>query len=80
MHVLTGDLDVGDKSMRSGERYDPQTDTWSPIPDMITGRCNMATAVFDDKLYAIGGLTALSGYTNRVEYFNEAENEWFVYS
>jgi hypothetical protein len=66
--------------MRNGEKYDPQTDTWAPIPDMITGRCNMATAVFYDKLYAIGGLQGLSGSTNRVEYFNEWENEWFVYS
>jgi kelch-like protein 10 len=66
--------------MRSGEKYDPQTDTWSPIPDMITGRCYLATAVFDDKLYDIGGLTALCVSTNRVEYFNEGENKWFVYS
>jgi hypothetical protein len=66
--------------MRSGEKYDPQTDTWSPIPDMITGRGDMATAVVDDKLYAIGGSQGLSGCTNRVEYFNEGENEWLVYS
>jgi kelch-like protein 10 len=72
-----GHFDFEDRSsMRSGEKYDPLTDTWSPIPDMITGRCDLAIAVFDDKLYAIGGSSALSGYTNRVEYFNEGENEW----
>jgi hypothetical protein len=40
----------------------------------------MATAVFDDKLYAIGGYQGLSGCMNSVEYFNEGENKWFVYS
>jgi hypothetical protein len=36
----------------------------------------MATAVFDDKLYAIGGCQRFLRCTNRVEYFNEGENEW----
>jgi hypothetical protein len=40
----------------------------------------MATAIFDEKLYAIGGLQRLPPCTNRVEYFIEGENEWFVYS
>jgi hypothetical protein len=75
MYVLTGGFGPsGRGGMRSGEKYDPQTDTWSPIPDMIKGRCDLATAVFDDKLYAIGGCA------NSVEYFNEGENKWFVYS
>jgi kelch-like protein 10 len=63
----------------SGEKYDPETDTWSPIPDMIMERSNMATEVVDDKIFVIGG-RYINGTTNRVECFNDEENEWFVYS
>jgi hypothetical protein len=59
--------------------YDPETGTWSPIPDMSMERCKMATAVIDDKLFVIGGVNH-NGITCRVECFNDEENEWFVYS
>jgi N-acetylneuraminic acid mutarotase len=63
----------------SGEKYDPETDTWSPIPDMNMKRCDMATAVIDDKIFVIGGSNS-NGATNRVECLNDEEDEWFVYS
>jgi hypothetical protein len=43
-------------------------------------RCDMATAVIDDKLFVIGGRDCNDEPTNRVECFNDEENEWFVYS
>jgi S-methylmethionine-dependent homocysteine/selenocysteine methylase len=63
----------------SGEKYDPETDTWSPIPDMSMERHDTATALFDNKIFVIGGSNN-NGPTNRVECFNDEENEWFVYS
>jgi N-acetylneuraminic acid mutarotase len=63
----------------SGEKYDPETDTWTQIPDMSMKRCDMATAVIDDKIFVIGG-TDRNGATNSVECFNDEENKWFVYS
>jgi N-acetylneuraminic acid mutarotase len=63
----------------SVEKYDPETDTWSPIPDMSMRRSDMATLVIDDKIFVIGGKYH-NGATNRVECFNDEENEWFVYS
>jgi hypothetical protein len=42
-------------------------------------RADMATAVIDDKIFVIGGRDYCKG-TNRVECFNDEENEWFVYS
>jgi hypothetical protein len=63
----------------TGETYDPETDTCSPIPDMSMKRCDMATAVIDDKIFVIGGRDC-NGPTNRVECFNGEENEWFVSS
>jgi hypothetical protein len=65
--------------MRSGEKYDPETDTWSHIPDMRRRRRNLATAVIDDKIFAVGGVSCFHP-TNGVEYFNEEENKWFVSS
>jgi S-methylmethionine-dependent homocysteine/selenocysteine methylase len=63
----------------SGEKYDPENDTWSPIPDMSMKRCDMATAAIGDKIFVIGGREC-NETTNRVECFNDEENEWFVYS
>jgi hypothetical protein len=88
MYVLTGGheyfvrdgmRDPETDGKRSGEKYDPETDTWSHIPDMSRGRSNFATAVIDDKILAIGGGTSYT-LTNGVEYFSEEENKWFVYS
>jgi kelch-like protein 10 len=83
MHVLTGGLTgistYSYHSTSSGEKYDPETDRWSPIPDMSMTRNYMATAVIDDKIFVIGGRD-YNGRTNRVECFNDEENEWFVYS
>jgi hypothetical protein len=59
----------------SGEKYDPETDTWSPIPDMSVERYDMDTAVIDDKIFVIGGRD-YNGPTNRVESFNDEENDW----
>jgi kelch-like protein 10 len=63
----------------SGEKYDPETDIWSPIPEMSMKRRRMATAVIDDKIFVIGGRHN-DGTTKRVECFQHEENEWFVYS
>jgi kelch-like protein 10 len=59
-----------------GEKYDPETDTWSPIPDMSMVRREKATAVIDDKIFVIGGRVGKFQTTNRVECFSDEENEW----
>jgi N-acetylneuraminic acid mutarotase len=80
MHVLTGgNIEESDTYTSSCEKYDPETDTWSSIPDMSMNMADMATAVIDHKIFVIGGRDNYEG-TNRVEYFNDEENEWFVYS
>jgi kelch-like protein 10 len=65
--------------LRGGEKYNPETDTWSHIPDMRRIRYSMATAVLDDKIYVIGGDGPFRSL-KRVEYFREEKNIWFVYS
>jgi N-acetylneuraminic acid mutarotase len=62
-----------------GEKYNPETDTWSSIPAMSMRRSDMATAVIDDKIFVIGG-TYCDVETKSVECFNDEKNKWFVYS
>jgi hypothetical protein len=42
-------------------------------------RSDMPSAVINDKIFAIGGYSDFE-LRNHVEYFNEEENKWFVYS
>ena len=35
--------------------YDPATDTWDPLPDMITPRHGLAATALGDSIFAIGG-------------------------
>jgi len=39
------------------EAYDPSTDSWEVLPDMLTGRHGFAAAVVDDRIYLPGGAT-----------------------
>jgi kelch-like protein 10 len=77
---LTSERENELEYLSSGEKYDPETDTWSPIPDMSMKRYEIATAVIDDKIFVIGGRDCKDEPTNRVECFNDEENKWFVYS
>jgi hypothetical protein len=61
--------------MCSAEKYNPQDNTWSPIPDMLTARTRFATAVVDDKIFVISGFDGLSSACS-VEYFDEKDNKW----
>ncbi len=50
------------------EIYDPESDTWTTGEPMPTSRHDLAVAVVDDKIYAIGGNT---GYLGTVTGVNE---------
>jgi hypothetical protein len=63
--------------MSSGEKYNPENNTWSPISNMYYRRSNFAAEVIDDEIFVIGGY---DGWNNMsyVECFDEKTNEWFV--
>jgi len=48
--------------MCSGEKYNPQNNTWSAIPDMYNPRSNFAIEVIDDMIFAIGGFNGKSSF------------------
>jgi hypothetical protein len=64
--------------MCSAESYDPTTKKWTDIPSMSSPRRLFATAVMDDKIFAIGGFQGNTS-TGRVDYFDKRTNKWFVY-
>jgi hypothetical protein len=75
MYLYAGGGEMGE---RSGEKYDPRTNTWTEIPSMRTPRSRFATVIMDDKIFAIGGSTG-SNASSSVEYLDKRANEWFVY-
>ena len=57
--------------------YDPTTDTWTQKADMPTDRVNLATAVVDGLIYAIGGGNNPSfGAESVVEVYDPATDTW----
>jgi kelch-like protein 10 len=53
--------------LSTGEKYDPETDTWTPILDMSMKRSHLSSAVIDDKIFVIGGRVLMYETTSRVE-------------
>jgi N-acetylneuraminic acid mutarotase len=45
------------KFVSANEEYNPSFDNWTSKASMPTSRYHFATAVYDDKIYCIGGLT-----------------------
>lgn len=57
--------------------YDPVTDTWDTSPrDMFTPREHLASVVWDDKVYAIGG--RWNGNTNVLEVYDPETDRWDI--
>ncbi|MHC4146345.1 MAG: Kelch repeat-containing protein [Planctomycetota bacterium] len=60
--------------------YDPATDTWSRATDMPTRRTVLATAAWDGKIYAFGGLTGTLGSStstrNITEVYDPRADTW----
>jgi hypothetical protein len=51
--------------------YDPETDSWSDVAPMPTGRASVGVAVVNDTLYVIGGYTPFIGNNIHASAANE---------
>ncbi|MDD4325657.1 MAG: kelch repeat-containing protein [Candidatus Bathyarchaeota archaeon] len=61
----------------TAEKYDPKTDTWSTIAQMPTPRIEFATAVYENKIYIIGGkISRGDASLNTVEVYDPTTNSW----
>lgn len=41
--------------LKTAEKYDPETDTWTRVSDMFSKRSTFSGAVLNDKIFAVGG-------------------------
>lgn len=58
-------------------KYDPAIDTWTTIAPMPTPRIKFATAVYENKIYIIGGKRSLvDASLSTVEVYDPATNSW----
>src|SRR3990172_5799841 len=57
--------------VKAVEVYDPATNKWQTKTPMTAHRENFAIAVYDNKIFCIGGTTGVRGYTYRDTALNE---------
>jgi N-acetylneuraminic acid mutarotase len=79
VYVFGGTIEAGGgaDATASVEAYDPGSDTWTPVADMISPRTHATTAALDGKIYLIGGgpkETVLP--LNTVEVYDIASDSW----
>jgi N-acetylneuraminic acid mutarotase len=60
----------------TNEEYDPTTDTWTFKTPMPTPRSGFAIAVYQNKIYCIGGFIGNGKYTGVNEVYDPATNTW----
>lgn len=58
------------------EVYNPETNAWSIISSMPTGRHMLAAAAVDGKIYAIGGRSFWGSVGAKVEMYDPETNTW----
>lgn len=71
-----GGRDDNGRILNTGERYDPQTNTWMPIARMFHARVGFGLVAVDDKIYAIGGSNDMSSPITSAEVYNIYTNKW----
>jgi len=86
IYAIGGSTESGYSTLISGivdtnEEYDPLTDTWTFKESMPTPRARFAIAVYQNKIYCIGGTTSHSKetgyvYTGANEVYDPATDTW----
>lgn len=61
--------------MNSAEFFDPETGSWTILPNMISRRSGVSCVAYRDKIYAVGGFNGLSRIAT-AECFNPETDEW----
>jgi parallel beta-helix repeat protein len=60
----------------TNEEYNPETDTWTFKTSMPTPRCSFAAAVYQNKIYCIGGYLSDRNITGINEVYDPATDTW----
>ena len=72
--AVLGNVDIAGH-VGTNEEYNPAKNTWTQKAPMPTPRILFATAVYQNKIYCIGGKTS-SGYTAVNEVYNPVTDNW----
>lgn len=72
---MMGGTDEHNTVLASGEKYDPDSNTWSPIPPMLQARQNFGVVELDGLIYVLGGESEELGLIT-VEVFDPYFNTW----
>jgi parallel beta-helix repeat protein len=62
--------------VNTNEEYNPETDTWVFKAPMPTPRCSFAVAVYENKIYCIGGYINGVNVTGVNQVYDPATNTW----
>ncbi|XP_021924142.1 kelch-like protein 10 [Zootermopsis nevadensis] len=73
--VPAGGFHEKSRSTSTGEKYDPETDTWTEIPNLSHPRGNFVLQVIGDAIYAFGGIHDKTPI-RQVERFDGGRHEW----
>lgn len=65
----------GTECMNSAEFFDPESETWTILPNMISRRSGVSCVSYRDKIYAVGGFNGLSRIAT-AECYNPETDEW----
>ena len=62
-------------SVSLSSRYDPKTNTWTPVVAMNSRRSGVGLSVVCRKLVVVGGFDGCT-YLKSVEWFDQSLNQW----
>ena len=71
----TGGPCSGGPYLTTVEKYDIDTDTWSPVAPLPNQRSDMAAVAHGGKIYVFGGCSS-TGVTNEVDMYDPQTNTW----
>lgn len=75
--VVAGGRPTGGAAVGTVETYDPATDVWAPVSDMLLERRGHAAVTLPDgRLLVAGGFNANGGLTATTEIYSDLTNTW----
>ncbi|XP_077296110.1 kelch-like protein 28 [Arctopsyche grandis] len=76
--VFGGRYDVDAHILKSTERYDPASNSWTTLAPMLNKRYNHEIAATANEIYIIGGRQDSENCLNTMDVYNINQNKWTV--